>query len=176
MAGLPLIISEFSRYASVNQSSTGSPIPDDKRFWYISNGFGDAQSQRSTSVQSENATASGLLRVLYNYEGKYYLNASFRRDGSSQISPDNRWQNFWAIGAAWELTKENFMSSQRFFDFLKLKGSIGVLGNQNTYGFPYPFYPGLKTGAAAVFGEIILQRIFTGLFTRPEPEMGNCSC
>ena len=54
----------FNRYASVNQSSTGSPIPDDERFWYISNKFGDPQSQRSSSAQSENTTVSGLLRVL----------------------------------------------------------------------------------------------------------------
>ena len=145
----------FGRFGSVNQSSTGSPIPDDKRFWYISNGFGDAQSQRSTSDQSENSTASGLVRLLYNYQGKYFLNGSFRRDGSSQISPNNRWQNFWAVGAAWELTKENFMASQQIFDFIKIKGSIGVLGNQNTYGYAYPFYPGLRGGAAAVFGNNI---------------------
>jgi TonB-linked SusC/RagA family outer membrane protein len=145
----------FLRTGTVNQSSTGSPIPDDKRFWYISNGFGSLQSQRSGSDQSENSTASGLFRVLYNYQGKYFLNGSFRRDGSSQISPNNRWQNFWAVGAAWEMTKENFMSHQDIFDFIKIKGSIGVLGNQNTYGYPYPFYPNLKTGTAAVFGDLI---------------------
>ncbi|HEY5772828.1 MAG TPA: SusC/RagA family TonB-linked outer membrane protein, partial [Chitinophagaceae bacterium] len=145
----------FNRSASVSQSSTGSPIPDDKRFWYISNGFGDQQSQRASSSQSENSTASGLIRVLYNYQGKYYLNGSFRRDGSSQISPANRWQNFWALGAAWEMTSENFMSSQELFDFIKIKASIGVLGNQNTYGYPYPFYPGLRSGSAAVFGNNI---------------------
>jgi TonB-linked SusC/RagA family outer membrane protein len=145
----------FNRSGSVNQSSTGSAIPDDERFWYISNGFGDPQSQRATSSQSENSTASGLVRVLYNYQGKYYLNGSFRRDGSSQISPSNRWQNFWAVGAAWEMTRENFMSSQELFDFIKIKASIGVLGNQNTYGYPYPFYPGLRTGSAAVFGNNI---------------------
>lgn len=145
----------FNRSGSVNQSSTGSPIPDDKRFWYISNGFGDQQSQRASSSQSENSTASGLIRVLYNYRGKYYLNGSFRRDGSSQISPANRWQNFWALGAAWEMTSEDFMSSQGLFDFIKIKASIGVLGNQNTYGYPYPFYPGLRTGSAAVFGNNI---------------------
>ena len=145
----------FNRSGSVNQSSTGSPIPDDERFWYISNGFGDPQSQRAKSSQSEKTTVSGLVRVLYNYQGKYYLNGSFRRDGSSQISPDNRWQNFWAVGAAWEMTRENFMSSQNIFDFIKIKASIGVLGNQNTYGYDYPFYPGLRTGSAAVFGNNI---------------------
>ncbi|MEJ7681103.1 MAG: TonB-dependent receptor [Segetibacter sp.] len=74
------------------------------------------------------------------------------KDGSSQISPSNRWQNFWAVGAAWELTKENFMEDQTFFNFVKLKASTGILGNQNTYGYDYPYYPGLIGGNAAVFG------------------------
>lgn len=145
----------FLRSGNVQQSSTGAPIPDDKRFWYINNGFGASNSQRSGSFQSESATASALVRVLYNYANKYYFSGSFRRDGSSLISPDNRWQSFWALGGGWELTKENFMSGIKKIDFLKLTASIGVLGNQNTYGFPYPFYPGLKTGAAAVFGNNI---------------------
>ncbi|HUP13579.1 MAG TPA: SusC/RagA family TonB-linked outer membrane protein, partial [Niastella sp.] len=142
----------FNRSGSVRQSSTGSAIPNDKRFWYISNGFGDAVSQRANSDQRERSTASALVRALYNYKGKYFINGSFRRDGSSQISPDNRWQNFWAIGAAWELTKEAFMDNQDFFDFVKLKASTGTLGNQNTYGYDYPYYPGLIGGNAAVFG------------------------
>jgi TonB-linked SusC/RagA family outer membrane protein len=150
---------KFLRSASVNQSSTGAAIPDDKRFWYINNGFGDLQSQRSSSNQSEATTVSGLFRALYNYQGKYYLNASFRRDASSQISPANRSQNFWAVGAAWEISKETFMASQNIFDFVKLKASIGVLGNQNIeipgLGTDYPFYPGLVGGAAAVFGNNI---------------------
>ncbi len=143
------------RSASVQQSVTGSPIPDDKRFWFINNGFGLQSSQRASSDQSEKATVSGLIRAIYNYKNKYYFNASFRRDGSSQISAVNRWQNFWALGSGWEISKENFMSSVTAINFLKLKASIGVLGNQNTYGFPYPFYPGLKQGLAAVFGDLL---------------------
>ncbi|MDB5250239.1 MAG: TonB-dependent receptor, partial [Segetibacter sp.] len=144
--------SNFNRNGSVRQSSTGSPIPNDERFWFISNGFGDALSQRAGSDQRERSTASALVRALYNYRGKYFINGSFRRDGSSQISPANRWQNFWAIGAAWELTKEDFMADQNLFNFVKLKASTGVLGNQNTYGYDYPYYPGLIGGNAAVFG------------------------
>jgi TonB-linked SusC/RagA family outer membrane protein len=110
---------------------------------------------RSSSGQWERTTVSGLVRLLYNYGGKYFVNASYRRDGSSQISPNNRWQNFWALGAAWELTKEDFMKSQQIFDYLKLKASIGVLGNQNTYGYDYPYFPGLRSGSAAIFGNDI---------------------
>lgn len=83
------------------------------------------------------------------------LNASFRQDGSSQISPENRYKNFYSIGAAWEITREDFMSDQKVFDFLKVKASYGVLGVQNTYGFDYPFYPALQTGNTAVFGNTI---------------------
>jgi TonB-linked SusC/RagA family outer membrane protein len=145
----------FDNGQTANQSATGAPIPDDKRFWYINNGFSDPQSKRAVGdlAQRERTTASALFRALYNYQGKYYLNASFRRDGSSQISPENRWQNFWAIGAAWDLTNEAFFKNQNFFDYVKLKGSIGQLGNQNTYGYDYPYYPGLKAGTTAVFGD-----------------------
>jgi TonB-linked SusC/RagA family outer membrane protein len=140
---------------SVRQRLTGDSIPDDKRFWYVDNGFGDPATKRSSSDQWDRATASFLFRALYNYKGKYYLNASFRRDGSSIISPENRWQNFWAVGAAWEMTRENFMANQTFFDFLKLKASWGVLGNQNTYDYNYPYYPALTQGNTAVFGSDI---------------------
>lgn len=147
----------FDRYGTVRQSATGAPIPNDERFWYVNTGaiFGDPNSRRSDGSQRERSTASALFRALYNYGGKYFLNASFRRDGSSQISPANRWQNFWAVGAAWEATKESFMQDQTFFNLLKLKASVGVLGNQNTYGYDYPYYPGLVGGSAAVFGDIV---------------------
>lgn len=147
--------SHFGRSASVKQSATGDPIPNDKRFWYISNGFGDALSQKSSSAQNERSTVSGLFRVLYNYQNKYFVNGSFRKDASSQISPKNRWQDFWAVGAAWDLSREKFMENQKVFDYLKLKGSVGVLGNQNTYGYDYPYYPSLRTGEAAVFGDLV---------------------
>ena len=145
----------FNRNAFGKQSATGAAIPNDNRFWYIDNGFTDPTSKIASSDQRERTTASALLRLLYNYKGKYYVNASFRRDGSSQISPANRWQNFWAVGGAWEISKESFMENQHLFDFVKLKASIGVLGNQNTYGFDYPYYPGLVGGNAAVFGNLI---------------------
>ena len=108
-----------------------------------------------------------LARVLYNFKNKYYLNASFRDDASSRLPEVNRHQQFWAVGAAWEISKEDFMQNQQIFDFLKLKGSIGVLGNQTASrldGTPlnYPFYPNLNTGSNAVFG--------TNVYTAADPE------
>jgi TonB-linked SusC/RagA family outer membrane protein len=143
-------------YGNASQSITGDPIPNDKRFWHISSGFEDQTTRQASSYQRESATTSALVRALYNYKGKYFLNGSFRRDGSSLIyNPDSRYQNFWAAGVAWDITKEAFMENQNIFDFLRLKASIGVLGNQNTYGVDYPYFPRLVGGSSAVFGTTV---------------------
>lgn len=152
----------FNRTGTAKPYTTGNalPIPNDPRFWYITSGFEDPTKTFANSSQNEYTLVSYLGRILYNYKGKYYLNASIRDDASSQIPTKNRHQQFWAAGAAWEISKENFMAGQKIFDFLKLKGSIGVLGNQTASyldGTPinYPFYPRLNTGIVAVFGNNI---------------------
>ena len=153
--------------ASQGTGATALPIPDDERFWYVTNGFQDPSTTSVSSSQSEYSTVSFLGRILYNFNNKYYLNASFRDDASSRLPEANRHQQFWAVGAAWEISKENFMDNQQIFDFLKLKASIGVLGNQTASrldGTPlnYPFYPNLNTGSNAVFG--------TNVYTAADPE------
>ena len=151
--------SNFNRSGLAKPFTSGNalPIPDDKRFYYITTQFNDPATTLASSSQNEYATVSVLGRILYNYKGKYYLNASLRDDGSSQIPTKNRHQRFWAVGAAWELTKEQFMQNISVIDFLKLKASVGVLGNQTSSyldGTPinYPFYPNLNTGTSAIFG------------------------
>lgn len=144
----------YGRFGSSQQSISGNAVPNDKRFWYVSNGFEDPLSVRASSAQYERTTASFLSRALYNYKGKYYFNASFRMDGTS-VFPKNQWQPFWAVGAAWEVTKESFMQNQSTIEYLKLKASTGVLGVQNTGGYNYPAYPILRTGSAAVFGDLV---------------------
>ena len=154
-AGFTTYYAYFSMlHDEVKQKSGTDPIPDNKRFWYVSNGFGIPAP--GYSDQYESATLSGLVRALYNFRNKYYLNGSFRRDGSSLIyNPDTRYQSFWAVGAAWEISREDFMANQKFFDYLKIKGSIGVLGNQNTYNTRYPYFPTISQGNTAVFGNSV---------------------
>lgn len=134
-------------------------IPNNKRFWYLNTGFGDTRSIiASSTFQDEYSTVSGLARLLYNFKNKYYLTGSFRRDGSSQINREysKKFQNFWAVGLAWEISKENFMEKIKFVNYLKLKASTGVLGNFTTYNFAYPAYPGVSTTASAVFGDNLI--------------------
>lgn len=145
----------------VSQYAGGDPIPYDKRWWYLDvYPYGDPSSRiiltdPNSPSEWDRSTVSGLFRALYNYKGKYNLNASFRRDGSSEISPSHRYQNFWALGGSWYVTQEKFMQDQSVFDNLKLKASVGQLGNQYT-GVHYPYYPNYVAGSSAVFGENIV--------------------
>lgn len=153
---------------SVSQYIGGEPIPNDKRWWYLNvYPYGDPSSSRSSSGQYENGTVSYLARALYSYSGKYILNASFRRDGSSAFIGDNRFQNFWSMGGAWDVSKEDFMQDQKIFNTLKLKGSYGELGNQYT-SIQYPSYPNYTTGASAVFGETLVPAYILAYRSNPD--------
>ncbi len=76
-------------------------------------------------------------RAQYNFDGKYFGSASYRRDASSRFHPDNRWGNFFSVGAAWVISKENFMEDADWVDFLKLKFSYGEQGNDNIGNYRY---------------------------------------
>ena len=74
-------------------------------------------------------------RLNYNYADKYYLSASFRRDGSSVFAPDSRWGNFYSVGGAWRIDQESFFDNVSLFDNLKLRASYGQVGNDNLGDF-----------------------------------------
>lgn len=141
---------------TVNQFVGGDKIPNDKRWWYLNvYPFGDPTTRFADSDQWDRANTSYLGRLLYNYDGKYILNASYRRDGSSELSKANRFQDFYSFGVAWDVSKEDFMINQNLFDQLKIKGSYGVLGNQYS-SIHYPAYPAYTTGSSAIFGESVV--------------------
>lgn len=84
----------------------------------------------SASADRSTYTFQSLFaRVNYDYDRTYFLSGSFRRDGSSRFGPDNKYGNFWSIGAGWTLTNQSFMQDSDFFDYLKLRGSFGQVGN-----------------------------------------------
>ena len=99
----------------------------------LSNG----QSYQTGSSTYESILSSWLGKVDYNFDDKYYFAASFRRDGSSRLSADNRWSNFWSVSAAWRLSKENFLKDSKVFSDLKLRVSYGTNGNLPTDMYEY---------------------------------------
>ncbi|MBQ7575494.1 MAG: SusC/RagA family TonB-linked outer membrane protein [Bacteroidales bacterium] len=78
---------------------------------------------------------SYLARVKYDYLSKYFAEASFRRDGSSRFYSDNRWGNFWSVGATWIISKEDFMSDVNWVENLKMRASFGQVGNDRSVGY-----------------------------------------
>src|SRR5699024_397952 len=65
------------------------------------------------------------------FNSKYVVDASYRREGSSRFSRANRWGNFWSIGTAWNIYKEDFMNNADFINNLKLRASYGITGNSS---------------------------------------------
>lgn len=153
MAGFTTIYDDYYGLSASGRGSLANPlgqIPNDKRFWYISTDFVDPLSKTVNSGQTKATQTAYLGRLLYNYANKYVFNASIREDSSSRLGPKNRSQMFWSLGAAWEVTRENFMGDINHLDLLKIKGSVGTLGNQFVPG-NYLYYPTYVEGGTGVF-------------------------
>ena len=90
----------------------------------------------TNSYQSDYNTEGFFGRVQYDFDGRYFASASFRRDASSRFHPDNRWGNFWSAGAAWNIAKEDFFTAE-WVDLLKYKLSYGSQGNDNITNYLY---------------------------------------
>jgi len=134
----------------------GVSIGEDIDKWWITM-IDDATSATNGGSQYKRFTMSYLFRALYNYKNRYLLNASYRRDGSSVFKrTGNTWDNFYSFGAGWVMSEEAFMKKQNVIDYLKLKGSWGVLGSQNTGGSHYPAYPNITSSGSAVFGDNVI--------------------
>ena len=82
------------------------------------------------SSKSESTLISFFARASYNYDGKYVLTASLRRDGSSKFGLNNKWGNFPSVSAAWNISEEKFLRDVSWIDNLKLRTGYGVMGNQ----------------------------------------------
>jgi len=99
-------------------------------------------------------TLAGFFgRAQYNYNGKYYVTASLRRDGSSKFGENNKWGWFPTASVGWDMHKEAFLERTSWIDQLKLRASYGIAGNQE-------------------IGEYRSQVVFTATGTATDPETG----
>jgi len=137
----------------------GTSLLDSKTTW--TNAYAEGFSQpyfkeisngdvrTSTGGEGENRLTSYFARLIYNYQDKYLLTASMRRDGSTRFAPSNRWGNFPSVAAGWKINKEDFMKSFTFIDLLKLRASWGKLGNQEFDNYMYQ--ASINSNASYVF-------------------------
>lgn len=89
------------------------------------------------SYTTDKRTEGYFGRLKYNYDNKYYIEGSYRRDGSSAFHRDVRWGNFFSVGGSWRVSEELFMRDISYIDNLKIRASYGEVGNDNigTYGY-----------------------------------------
>jgi TonB-linked SusC/RagA family outer membrane protein len=93
---------------------------------------------------------SYLGRIHYNYDSKYLLTLTVRRDGSSRFGPNNRWATFPSVSAGWNIARENFMrDAEDVINELKLRGSYGHAGNNSIGNYTFQ---GILSPDAYVFG------------------------
>ena len=84
----------------------------------------------ASTSKSIYALESYFASASYNFDQKYYLSASLRRDGSSRFGVNNKYANFWSLGASWNVLKENFIKAP-WLNSLALRASVGTTGNNN---------------------------------------------
>lgn len=100
----------------------------------------------ANQLLQEDALMSYVGSMNYSYDDKYYASFSFRRDGSSRLSPETRWGNFWSLSSSWRISQEKFMQPLKsVLSDLKMRASYGVNGNlPSTY---YGYQSTYTTGA-----------------------------
>lgn len=146
-------IFEGSTFVSGSRTDLSLNIPRDPSFWYI--GIAEAINPSTVNGGGSEKSSMGFFgRLNYTYKDKYLLNATYRRDGISSLSPQNRWGNFGGVGIGWVISEEDFFKAFKGIDFLKLRGAWGAVGNAQGIDNNI-FRPGLTTAGSGVFGENI---------------------
>lgn len=128
---------------------------DGQRNYFISSaidqlfaGSSDPKNSTLNGSGSETGRISYVGRVGYGYDNRYLLEASFRYDGSVNFAPQNRWGFFPSASAAWRISEEKFFQDNiRFIDYLKIRGSVGLLGNDAISGWQWMQRYKLVSGA-----------------------------
>lgn len=103
----------------------------------------DLANKNSLNVRGssyQNAYRSFFGRIMYNYDNRYYLQLNARGDASSRFHKDYRWGFFPSASLGWVVTNEKFMSNVNWLNHLKLRASVGSLGNERIGNYPYQTY------------------------------------
>lgn len=119
---------------------------------------------RNTSFDSR--LLSYFTRVQYDYKGRYLLSAVVRRDGSSNFGPANKFGYFPSGSVGWIASDEEFLQNSKFLDFLKFRGSYGIVGNDRIR--PFGFVSVLDGVGIYPFDNVDQVGIAAGALANPE--------
>ena len=133
-------------------------------FQYLDSGTGI---QQNGGGEAHSALLSGFGRLAYDYGGKYLATVNFRRDGSSQFLPGQRAQDFFSGSVGWNLAQEEFLRNVSSLSLLKLRASVGQLGNSAIGNYPYASLVG--SGFYYPFGGVSSQGL--SIVTKGNPNL-----
>ena len=121
---------------------------------------GDSSTQTNSGYSRQQRLLSYFGRINYDYQGKYLFEVDFRADASSRFAKAYRWGHFPSFSAGWRVSEEGFMEgTKNWLQSLKLRGSWGLLGNQDAVDDYYPYLPTLYIGKNYPFGGVVHQGI-----------------
>ena len=130
------ILAGYEQYKEKEQMLNGSNTHlFDPYIGELNNAKGPGTNKDVSSYTDNYMTEGYLSRLSYDFDNRYFFNASIRRDASSKFAPGHRWGTFWSIGGAWQINKEAFMQDVKWVDLLKLKVSYGENGNDQGMGW-----------------------------------------
>ncbi|MBO8465518.1 MAG: TonB-dependent receptor [Bacteroidetes bacterium] len=164
-----LLGQEAIMYKAESFSASASGLSDIRQ-----NNLSDAVSPYNAPSWSmaEQVFNSYFARASYDYNDKYYLDVTFRTDGSSVFGANKRWASFYSVGAMWNISRENFMSSASWIEDFRLKASYGTTGNSGlpssylsigTVGSGTPYNGGVSWGIGNVSNPYLTWEIVKSL-------------
>ncbi len=136
---LGIMIGQSAReYKSRQVSGTGYDLlAYDPYMATINSATADPERQRASGYRNYTTLASYFGRLDYNYNDRYMAQFTLRRDGSDKFGSNNKWGMFPSVSVGWNMTNEAFMKDVTWLNFMKIRGSWGVNGNQNIDQFAY---------------------------------------
>ncbi|MDE6322754.1 MAG: SusC/RagA family TonB-linked outer membrane protein [Paramuribaculum sp.] len=142
LAGQESIINRSNQFGV---STTGQPS---LKQWLLTQGTSVTMNNVSQSIY-EMVMNSYFFNLSYDFDNKYFVDASIRRDGSSKFAPGHRWSTFYAVGAMWDAHQENFLKDLTWLSAAKLRLNYGTTGNSGIDNYQY-------------FGTVGTGRIYNG--------------
>ncbi|MET0392329.1 MAG: TonB-dependent receptor [Chitinophagaceae bacterium] len=138
------------QFEQLSATRTGFPFPGTTELNTA------VETEDAGSYQDNHRIESYLSSLSYDYDQKYLLSASFRRDGTSRFFSENRWGNFYSVGAGWRISQEPFLQNVKWLNELKLKVSYGEQGNEdilsggasNYYAYQNLYYLGYNNASS----------------------------
>ncbi|MCM1348000.1 MAG: SusC/RagA family TonB-linked outer membrane protein [Firmicutes bacterium] len=130
LAGQESIITRSHQFGVM---TSGQPS---KKMWLLTQGTSVTMDDVSQSIY-ETVMNSYFFNLSYDFNNKYFLDASVRRDGSSKFAPKHRWSTFYAVGAMWDAKQENFLQDVNWLSDAKLHVNYGTTGNSGIGNYAY---------------------------------------